>query len=90
MRQGKATLGAPQGLLLTTEEVADFLAISRPTLVKLLEDGAIAFEKPNRHRQVRFQDLIDFKHRRHSERRSPGLARGSTGHRPGTAARSPT
>ena len=30
------------------EEAADFLGVSRPTLVKLLEDGAIPFEKPNR------------------------------------------
>ncbi|MGI8793388.1 MAG: excisionase family DNA-binding protein [Acidimicrobiales bacterium] len=45
MRQGKATLVAPQGMLLTTQEAADFLGISRPTLVKLLEDGAIPFER---------------------------------------------
>lgn len=51
MGQGKATLVAPQGLLLTTQEAADFLGVSRPTLVKLLEDGAIAFEKPNQHRR---------------------------------------
>jgi excisionase family DNA binding protein len=70
MRQGKATLVAPQGLLLTTQEAADFLGVSRPTLVKLLEDGAIPFEKPNRHRRVRLQDLIDFQERRRSERRA--------------------
>ena len=35
MRQGKATLVTPQGLLLTTQEAADFLGVSRPTLVKL-------------------------------------------------------
>jgi excisionase family DNA binding protein len=70
MRQGKATLVAPQGLLLTTQEAADFLGVSRPTLVKLLEDGAIPFDKPNRHRRVRLQDLIEFQHRRRSERRA--------------------
>ncbi len=70
MRQGKATLVAPQGLLLTTQEAADFLGVSRPTLVKLLEDGAITFEKPNRHRRVRLQDLIDFQERRRAERRA--------------------
>ena|SRR5579875_2800526 len=70
MRQGKATLVAPQGLLLTTQEAADFLGVSRPTLVKLLEDGAIPFEKPNRHRRVRLQDLIEFQQRRRAERRA--------------------
>lgn len=70
MRQGKATLVAPQGLLLTTQEAADFLGVSRPTLVKLLEDGAIPFEKPNRHRRVRLQDLLDFRARRRDEQRA--------------------
>lgn len=70
MRQGQATLVAPQGLLLTTQEAADYLGVSRPTLVKLLEDGAIPFDKPNRHRRVRLQDVIDFQHRRRAERRA--------------------
>src|SRR5271156_2415211 len=70
MGQGKATLVAPQGLLLTTQEAADYLGVSRPTLVKLLENGAITFEKPNRHRRVRLQDLIDFQQRRRAERRA--------------------
>ena len=70
MRQGKATLVAPQGLLLTTQEAADFLGVSRPTLVKLLEDGAIPFERPNRHRRVRLQDLLDFRARRQEQQRA--------------------
>lgn len=70
MRQGKATLVAPQGMLLTTQEAADFLGVSRPTLVKLLENGAIPFEKPNRHRRVRLQDILDFQTRRREERRA--------------------
>ena len=70
MRQGKATLVAPQGLLLTTQEAADFLGVSRPTLVKLLADGAIAFERPNRHRRVRLEDLIGFQQRRRAKRRA--------------------
>lgn len=70
MRQGMAALVAPQGLLLTTQEAADFLGVSRPTLVKLLEDGAVPFEKPNRHRRVRLQDMIDFQQRRRAQRRA--------------------
>lgn len=70
MREGKATLVAPHGLLLTTQEAADFLGVSRPTLVRLLEEGAIPFEKPNRHRRVRLHDLLEFQARRRDERRA--------------------
>lgn len=38
--------------------------------MKLLEDGAIPFEKPNRHRRVPLQDLVDFQNRRREERRA--------------------
>lgn len=71
MREGKAITVAPIDLVLTTQEAADFLGISRPTLVKLLESGEIAFERPGagRHRRVRLQDLIDYQARRRSARR---------------------
>ena len=70
MRQGKAALIAPQSLLLTTQETADLLGVSRPTVVKLLENGAIPFDQPNRHRRVRLQDVLDFRERRHAEQRA--------------------
>jgi excisionase family DNA binding protein len=66
--RGRPSWSPPQGLILTTEEAADFLGISRPTLIERREDGAIPFEKPNRHRRVLFQDLIDFQQRHQSER----------------------
>ncbi len=71
MREGKAITIAPIDQVLTTQEAADFLGISRPTLVKLLESGEIPFTKPGagRHRRVRLQDLIDHQHRRRTERR---------------------
>lgn len=69
MRSGMAIMVAPQGMLLTTQEAAEFLGVSRPTLVKLLEDGAIPFERPNRHRRVRLQDLVDYQVERRRERR---------------------
>ena len=55
MQQGKAISVAPVDQLLTTQEAADFMGISRPTLVKKLEDWSIAFERPSggRHRRVR-------------------------------------
>ena len=45
MQAGKAITVAPVDQLLTTQEAANFLGISRPTLVKLLEDGQIPYER---------------------------------------------
>lgn len=70
MRQGKAVHVAPQSLVLTTQEAADLLDVSRPTLVKLLEDGAIPFDQPNRHRRVRLHDVLDYRARRHAAQRA--------------------
>lgn len=72
MRVGKAITVAPIDQLLTTQEAADFLGISRPTLIKLLESEEIPFERPgaSRHRRVRLHDVLDFQQRRRVRRRS--------------------
>jgi excisionase family DNA binding protein len=70
MAAGKAVTVAPHNLLLTTQEAADLLGISRPTLVRLLERGDIAFTQPNRHRRVRLVDVLDYQQRAAQDRAS--------------------
>ena len=53
-----------------TQEAADFLGISRPTLVKLLEQGKIPYNQPGRHRGILFSDLLACLARRGEERRA--------------------
>jgi excisionase family DNA binding protein len=69
MAQGRAVTIAPVHQRLTTQEAADLLGISRPTLVKLLESGEIAFEQPGRHRRVRLVDVLEYRDRRSAQRR---------------------
>lgn len=68
MKRGLAIHVAPLNAQLTTQEAANYLGISRPTLVKLLESGAIPFIKPGRHRYVRIDDLIEYAERLRTER----------------------
>ena len=70
LSQGRAITVAPVDQVLTTQKAADFLAISRPTLVKLLESGRIPFERPaaGRHRRVRLADIVAYQQQSAEER----------------------
>jgi len=63
LKAGLAVTIAPQHMMLSTQEAADLLRVSRTTLVRLLESGIIPFDKPNRHRKIRLQDLLEYRQR---------------------------
>lgn len=46
---------------LSTQEAADLLGVSRPYLIKLLEQKKIAYHKIGSHRRVHFMSLMEFK-----------------------------
>lgn len=69
---GNAVSIVPVGHLLTTQEAADILNVSRPYLVKLLEKGTLPYERsddPGSHRRIKFVDLMKYKHKLNKEKR---------------------
>lgn len=70
LAEGKGVTIAPMDAMLTTQQAADFLGVSRPTLVTMLERGDIPMEKPGRHRKVRLADLLKYQDELRTQRRA--------------------
>ena len=70
LANGSAVTVAPVSMRLTTSQAADIIGVSRPTLIRLLEDGAIPYEQPRRHRLLRLDDVLAYKHMQGDQRRA--------------------
>jgi excisionase family DNA binding protein len=61
MVAGRAVTVAPQSMTLTTQQAADLLGVSRPTVVRLITEGKIAAERVgNRHRLL-LDDVLAYR-----------------------------
>ena len=68
--QGRAVTVLPQNAELTTQEVADYLNVSRPYVVKLIEEEKLPARKVGTRRRVAFDDLLRFDEQQRARQRA--------------------
>lgn len=95
MAHGQGVTVMPLHAMLTTQEAADVLGISRPTLVRLLKEGDMPFEQRGRHRRILLSAVLAYQDRLRQQRResldrmaregqAAGLYEGTAGRPPRT------
>ena len=61
LAQGKAVTIVPNDALLTTQDAADMLNVSRPFLIKLLEKEKVQIQKVGNRRKISFDAIKKLK-----------------------------
>jgi excisionase family DNA binding protein len=79
LAEGNSVTVAPATKQLTTQQAADILGVSRPYLVKLLEENKLPHHRVGSHRRVALVDVVSYKDKQKQERRAAmeDLARAS-------------
>ena len=67
MAQRQPVMLLPQKLELSTQEAAAFLNVSRPFVVKQIDEGRLPCRKVGRHRRILFDDLMAYQQALHEE-----------------------
>jgi len=70
LQAGKAVTIVAEPQQLTTQRAANLLGVSRPFMVRLLEEGKLPFHMVGSHRRVHLKDVLAYRKRRDRERHS--------------------
>lgn len=64
LTNGRAVTIAPRSTMLTTQQAADLLGVSRPTVVRLIDAGQLPADRPGTRRQVPLSEVLAYRERR--------------------------
>lgn len=67
MQKGLSVTVSPTSQTLTSQQAADLLGISRPTLIKALDEGKLPFARSGTHRRLALTDVLDYREKRRRE-----------------------
>lgn len=67
MQSGLSVTISPTSQTLTTQQAADLLGISRPTLIKVLNDGKLPYTRAGSHRRIALTDVLDYREKRRQD-----------------------
>ncbi len=79
LAEGRGVSVIPSRAEVTTQQAADLLGVSRPYVVRLLEDGAVPHRKVGRHRRILLEDLLAYKRADDEQRRTAADELGDLG-----------
>jgi len=68
MGKGNAVTLLPLQAELTTQQAADMMRVSRPSLIKMLDDGKLPFRKVGAHRRILYSDVLNYIQTEHARR----------------------
>ncbi|PBC53468.1 helix-turn-helix domain-containing protein [Rhodococcus sp. ACPA1] len=68
LQAGRAVTVAPQATMLTTQQAADLLAVSRPTVRRLIDVGELPAEKVGTRHRLLLRDVLEYQQQRRARR----------------------
>jgi excisionase family DNA binding protein len=69
VRDRRVVVLLPEDDSFTSQAAADYLGMSRPFLISLLDKGTIPFHRVGTHRRILFKDLLSYETERDTQRR---------------------
>jgi excisionase family DNA binding protein len=60
MAKGHSVTLLPVDTELTTQQAAEFMRVSRPSLIKMLDEKKLPYRKVGAHRRIRYDDVLHY------------------------------